>query len=168
MLKVSKRTLLLVAGIVWLIAGGNIAWLGIRSFAQMDQGIWWLLVIGAVVVFTLFHVKVFSKMVGKHAIRIAGYEAERIGIWHFFDVPGYAMMAIMMTGGISLRAFGLVPVWFIAFFYTGLGIALALSSRSLRASRQSSRPVPAGSRCGFARIIASRYMIPPYHEGPLV
>ena len=29
MLKVSKRTLLLVAGIVWLIAGGNIAWLGI-------------------------------------------------------------------------------------------------------------------------------------------
>lgn len=88
MLKVSKRTLLLVAGIVWLIAGGNIAWLGIRSFAQMDQGIWWLLVIGAVVVFTLFHVKVFSKMVGKHAIRIAGYEAERIGIWHFFDVPG--------------------------------------------------------------------------------
>ena len=87
MLKVSKRTLLLVAGIVWLIAGGNIAWLGIRSFAQMDQGIWWLLVIGAVVVFTLFHVKVFSKMVGKHAIRIAGYEAERIGIWHFFDVP---------------------------------------------------------------------------------
>ena len=39
MLKVSKRTLLLVAGIVWLVAGGNIAWLGIRSFAQMDQGI---------------------------------------------------------------------------------------------------------------------------------
>lgn len=116
MLKVSKRTLLLVAGIVWLIAGGNIAWLGIQSFAQMGQGIWWLLVIGAAAVFTVFHVKVFSKMVGKHAVRIAGYEAERIGIWHFFDVPGYAMMAIMMTGGISLRAFGLVPVWFIAFF----------------------------------------------------
>ena len=144
MLKVSKRTLLLVAGIVWLIAGGNIAWLGIRSFAQMDQGIWWLLVIGAVVVFTLFHVKVFSKMVGKHAIRIAGYEAERIGIWHFFDVPGYVMMAIMMTGGVSLRAFGLVPVWFIAFFYTGLGIALALSGASffVRFARRGNRPAP--------------------------
>ena len=144
MLKVSKRTLLLVAGIVWLIAGGNIAWLGIRSFAQMDQGIWWLLLIGAVVVFTLFHVKVFSKMVGKHAIRIAGYEAERIGIWHFFDVPGYAMMAIMMTGGISLRAFGLVPVWFIAFFYTGLGVALALSGASflIRFARRGNLPAP--------------------------
>ena len=51
-------------------------------------------------------------------------------MWHFFDVPGYTMMAIMMSGGISLRAFGLVPAWFIAFFYTGLGIALALSGAS--------------------------------------
>ena len=31
MLKVSKRTLLLVAGIVWCLAGGNIAWLGIQE-----------------------------------------------------------------------------------------------------------------------------------------
>ena len=37
------------------------------------------------------------------------------------------MMAIMMTGGISLRAFGLVPNWFIAFFYTGLGASLLLA-----------------------------------------
>ena len=30
----------------------------------------------------------------------------------------------MMTVGISLRAFSLAPSWFIASFYTGLGIAL--------------------------------------------
>lgn len=110
----------------------------------MDQGMWWLLIIGAAVVFTLFHIKVFSKMVGKHAVRIAGYEADRVGIWRFFDVPGYAMMAVMMTGGISLRAFGLVPVWFIAFFYTGLGVALALSGASflIRFARRGNRPAP--------------------------
>ena len=154
MLKVSKRTLLLVAGIVWLIAGGNIAWLGIRSFAQMDQGIWWLLVIGAVVVFTLFHVKVFSKMVGKHSNRIAAYEDDKIGFWRFFDASGYIMMAIMMSGGISLRAFGLVPMWFIAFFYTGLGIALALSGVSflVRFARRSGTPAP----CPFSFLTPSR------------
>ena len=67
-----------------------------------------------------------------------------MGVWNFFDVPGYAMMAIMMTGGISLRAFGLVPVWFIAFFYTGLGIALALSGASflIRFARRGNRPAP--------------------------
>ena len=144
MLKVSKTALLFIAGIVWLAAGVNIARLGILSFGQMSQGVWWLLIIGAAVVFTLFHIKVFSKMVGKHAVRIAGYEADRVGIWRFFDVPGYAMMAIMMTGGMSLRAFGLLPNWFIAFFYTGLGIALALSGMSFlgRFARRGNLPVP--------------------------
>ena len=54
------------------------------------------------------------------------------------------MMAVMMTGGISLRAFGLVPNWFIACFYTGLGIALALSGMSFlgRFVRRGNLPVP--------------------------
>ena len=43
MLKVSKRTLLLVAGIVWCLAGGNIAWLGIQEFVQVDSNMCWLL-----------------------------------------------------------------------------------------------------------------------------
>ncbi|MFR1166792.1 MAG: hypothetical protein ACLSDQ_03730 [Adlercreutzia equolifaciens] len=45
----------------------------------------------------------------------------------FFDVRGYLIMAVMMGGDIALRSFHLVPGWFIAFFYTGLGIALALA-----------------------------------------
>ena len=49
----------------------------------------------------------------------------------FFDVRGYLIMAVMMGGGIALRSFHLVPGWFIAFFYTGLGIALALCRRGL-------------------------------------
>ena len=36
-------------------------------------------------------------------------------------------MAFMMGGGIWLRSSGLVPDVFIAFFYTGLGCALALA-----------------------------------------
>ena len=54
------------------------------------------------------------------------------------------MMAIMMTGGISLRVFGLIPVWFIAFFYTGLGIALALYGASflIRFARRGNLPAP--------------------------
>lgn len=36
-------------------------------------------------------------------------------------------MAFMMGGGLWLRSSGLVPPIFIAVFYTGLGIALALA-----------------------------------------
>lgn len=150
MFKVSKRTLLLIAGIVWLAAGGNIAWLGIQAFAQINMSYVWAIILGAVVVFTLFHMKIFSKMVGKHSNRIAAYEDDKIGFWRFFDASGY----IMMSGGISLRAFGLVPMWFIAFFYTGLGIALALSGVSflVRFARRSGTP----ATCPFSFLTLSR------------
>ena len=154
MFKVSKRTLLFIAGIVWFAAGGNIAWLGIQACAQINMSYVWAIIIGAVVVFTLFHIKIFSKMVGKHSDRIAAYEDDKIGFWRFFDASGYIMMAIMMTGGISLRAFGLVPMWFIAFFYTGLGIALALSGVSflVRFARRGGTP----ATCPFSFRTLSR------------
>ena len=154
MFKVSKRTLLLIAGLVWLAAGGNIVWLGIQAFAQIAMSYIWAIIIGAVVVFTLFHMKIFSKMVGKHSRRITAYEADKIGFWRFFDASGYIMMAIMMSGGISLRAFGLVPMWLIAFFYTGLGIALALSGVSflVRFARRDGVPAP----CPFSFLTLSR------------
>ena len=154
MFKVSKRTLLFIAGIVWFAAGGNIAWLGIQACAQINMSYVWAIIIGAVVVFTLFHIKIFSKMVGKHSDRIAAYEDDKIGFWRFFDASGYIMMAIMMTGGISLRAFGLVPMWFIAFFYTGLGIALALSGVSflVRFARRGVTP----ATCPFSFLTLSR------------
>ena len=37
------------------------------------------------------------------------------------------IMAVMMTGGITIRYAHLMPDVFIAVFYTGLGIALALA-----------------------------------------
>ena len=60
----------------------------------------------------------------KHTKRILGYEGDR-PFWHFFSIKAYLMMACMMIGGIGLRAAGIFPDTFIAFFYTGLGCALA-------------------------------------------
>ena len=84
------------------------------------------LLIGIPATFVVFHM-MFSKLVGKHAARIRSYGEEKMHVLKFFDVRGYLIMAVMMGGGIALRSFHLVPGWFIAFFYTGLGIALALA-----------------------------------------
>ena len=62
----------------------------------------------------------------KHTKRIIGYEAYR-PFWNFFDLKAYLIMAFMMGGGIGFRAAGIFPDIFIAFFYTGLGCALALA-----------------------------------------
>ena len=126
-MRVAKEKLLLIAGFVWLAAGFNIALLGVSAFSQMDEGLLLALAVGAVLVFTVFHAGMFSKLVGKHADRIVAMEEDRAPVWKFFDAKGYLIMAFMMTMGIGLRASGIAPLWFIAFFYTGLGASLLLA-----------------------------------------
>ena len=76
--------------------------------------------------------------------RIRAYEEELHFFLKFFDVKSFIIMAVMMTGGIWLRSSGVAPDRFIAFFYTGLGIALALSGMSFlgRFVRRGNLPVP--------------------------
>lgn len=127
-MKISTEKLLLVAGFVWIIAGGNIANIGIGALTH-DHLVWWVLV-ATLVIFVMFHMFVFQKLVKKHAERIRGFEEDKKNILHFFDKKGYIIMAIMMGGGIGLRASGILPEWFIAFFYTGLGAALTVAGIS--------------------------------------
>lgn len=140
MFKVRAKYLLLIAAGVWLLAGLNIVRLGalacmegaVPPFLATDAASFGapaaaiMLAVGIPAVFLAFH-PMFSKLVGKHADRIRGYGEDRMHVLRFFDVKGYVVMAIMMGGGIGLRAAGFVPSWFVAFFYTGLGAALALA-----------------------------------------
>ncbi len=79
---------------------------------------------GVGIVFWTF---IFGKLVVKHTARITGSEEERHFFLKFFDVPGFVSMAVMMTGGMSIRAVGLAPEGFIAVVYTGRGCALTLA-----------------------------------------
>jgi hypothetical protein len=80
----------------------------------------------AIVVFALFYLFVFSRLVRKHTRRIRSRAEDRLPFWHFFDRSSWAVMAVMMGGGLSLRLSHLMPDWVIAFFYSGLGVALFL------------------------------------------
>ena len=114
---------MLIAGIVWLIAGFNVARLGILSYLEMAPQ--WYLFLLTIAVFSLFGT-MFYKMSQKHTKRIMGYEEYR-PFWHFFDLKAYIIMVCMMGGGIGLRAAGVFTDTFISFFYSGLGCALALA-----------------------------------------
>ena len=122
---VKKRTLLAVAGCVWLVAGFNVARLGVLSYQKLSS-ITAIHILLSLIVFCPFGI-MFFKMSRKHAKRIKGYEEESRPMWHFFDLKAYLIMATMMGEGIWLRYSGLVPDVFIAVFYTGLGCALALA-----------------------------------------
>ena len=68
---VRKRTLLLIAGIVWMIAGFNVARLGVMSYMNVERK--WYLYLMSIVVFLLFGL-MFFKMSKKHTKRIIAYE----------------------------------------------------------------------------------------------
>ena len=130
--RIKKQPLIAVAGVVWLLAGLNVAVLGVRAAIDM-RGVAAIVFLalagGAIAIFCAFH-SMFSKLVQKNAQRIADLDGDRHHVVRFFDRKSYLMMAFMMSLGIGMRAAGIVPNWFIAFFYTGLGLALSLAGAS--------------------------------------
>ena len=121
---VKKNTLLLLACLVWSAAGFNVLRLGLMAYPAY-RGLWNYLL--SALVFSVFQIFVFGRLVKKHTGRIGAYTEERHFFLRFFDVRSFAIMAVMMTGGIGLRASGLAPERFIAVFSTGLGASLLLA-----------------------------------------
>lgn len=123
-MKVKSRTLLLIASLVWVIAGFNIVRIGFEAYRD---NLTMLNVFLSIVVFCLFWFLIFSKLVIKHTNRIKGYGDKKQLFIMFFDLKSFMIMAFMMVFGILIRSFDLAPEFFIAFFYTGLGTALFLA-----------------------------------------
>lgn len=122
-MKVKKQYLLLLACLVWIIAGANIVRIGFEAY-------WGYLTVFNIflsaVVFVVFQFFIFGRLVKKHTKRIISYE-ERQWFIKFFDIKSFIIMAVMMTGGIWLRASGVALERFIAVFYSGLGMSLLLA-----------------------------------------
>ncbi len=124
-----KRNLFLIAGILWLIAGTMVMKVGVPFLINDDKN-FLLGLLGAIVIFLIFYIMIFSKYVNKHKNRILNDKREKMKIWEFFDKSSYILMISMMTFGMVLRFSGLLPNFFFEFFYSGLGLALSLSGIS--------------------------------------
>ena len=122
--RIKKQPLIAVAGIVWLLAGLNVAILGVRAAIDM-RGLAAIILValagGAVAIFCAFH-PMFSKLVKKNAQRIADLEGERHHVVRFFDRKSYLMMALMMSFGIGMRAAGLFRLFRVECGWRRLGL----------------------------------------------
>lgn len=123
-MKVRRDTLLLLACLVWSAAGFNILRIGLIAYPPYRSVLNFIL---SALVFAVFQIFVFGKLVKKHTTRIHSYVEERHFFLKFFDGKAFAIMAVMMAGGIGLRVSGLAPERFIAVFYSGLGASLLLA-----------------------------------------
>lgn len=123
--KVKGRTLLLIAGLVWIIAGVNILRIGVVTWLTDSQS-WLFKICESTVIFLLFFNLVFRKLFAKHSKRI-GEKRDKHCPFSFFDVKGWIIMAFMIALGITIRAYHLLPNSFISVFYTGLSSALIIT-----------------------------------------
>lgn len=124
---VQKRTLLLIAGCAWSIAGGIlilrslIHLIGVNHLLAMELGI-------GIVFGTFFYLLLFARISKKHLTRINLIEIDNPCFFSFFNFRSYLLMAIMISGGITLRLSGLVNQEIIYTFFLCMGIPLLVSA----------------------------------------
>jgi hypothetical protein len=122
---VPKNQLMLLAGIVWCTAGAMVALIGIPLDVRLAQDNAILVPLTALI-FLVFYGLVFSRLVRKHTHRIRSHAEAELPVWLFFNRSSWIVMAVMMGGGMALRQAHVFSDEFVAFFYTGLGVALFL------------------------------------------
>jgi hypothetical protein len=121
-LSIPNKYLILIAGVVWMFAGILVIKTGFPLFITQRRFIFSVLL--AASVFLVFYFFIFSKLVEKHTIRISRDYRKKMFVLEFFDKKSYIIMLGMVLGGITIRKFSLLPVFFIGFFYVGIGLAL--------------------------------------------
>ena len=123
--KVSRRTLLAIAGVIWSFAGIKVTSMGIAGVVGSPVPLW-IRIVGAVAVGWLFIRYIFGPLYFRHRLRIMLSEPEPAPIHRFFDRRSYLIAVLMMGFGILLRRTGIVDPRHLAIFYMGLGPALLM------------------------------------------
>lgn len=145
-LGVSRYTLLFIAGILWISAGANILRIGIVAWMN-DTQCWWFKVAEATLVFLVFFLLIFRKLLNKHTRRIVR-KREKSCPFSFFDLKSWIVMGMMIAFGITARRYGWLPNSFISFFYTGLSCALIITGILFLARGHALRTREAGKKSG--------------------
>jgi len=124
---VSKRTLLLIAGCVWTLAGGILITRGLIKLIISDHLLWLELIL-ATLFGIVFYLVLFARISAKHINRITLIKVEDPCFFSFFNFRSYLMMAIMITGGITLRKLNVINPDILYSFFLAMGLPLLISA----------------------------------------
>jgi hypothetical protein len=124
---IPRRSLLLIAGLVWTTAGsilfikGSAYLIRFSNYLALRYLIGILLGIG-------FYIVLFARISLKHISRIRAIDIARPCIFSFFNFKSYILMGFMITGGILLRKCDIIEHDILFNFYLGMGIPLLISA----------------------------------------
>ncbi|MCX6252845.1 MAG: hypothetical protein NTX61_19085 [Bacteroidetes bacterium] len=124
---VSRRSLLMIAGCVWAIAGGILITRALVQLFIIRHYLLLELFLG--VVFGIaFYLILFTRISKKHITRIQLIKVDNPCFFSFFNFRSYILMMIMITGGITLRKLNVINPNILWTFYLTMGIPLAISA----------------------------------------
>ena len=124
---IPKRGLLMVAGVFWTFAGCMLLSRGVFGLLPFGRNMYFDIPIGLAGGIVFFFV-LFQRISKKHIKRMLGITIEKPCFFSFFDVRAYILMTIMISAGVSLRVFNLVPQQILYTFYVCMGVPLLISA----------------------------------------
>lgn len=123
---VDKRALLLLSGLMWVCVGSLLLFLSHSWLAAIKtREVMFFSGIGVVLALVIHHFG-FLKIVDKNLGRILPMAGKQC-IFSFMPWKSYLIVAIMAAMGVFLRH-SAIPKPFLSILYTGIGLALILSS----------------------------------------
>jgi len=124
---VAKRTLLLIAGCAWSIAG---AILISRALVQLIRINHYLLIdiMAGMILGLAFYILMFARISKKHITRITLIRIDNPCFFSFFNFRSYLLMTIMITAGITVRKLEILNREILYTFFLTMGIPLLISA----------------------------------------
>ena len=124
---VSKRSLLLVAGFAWTIAGGMLISRALLALWTIHHYMW-MEILAGIAFGIVFYLLLFARISKKHITRITLITIDNPCFFSFFNVRSYLMMVIMITTGVVLRKLDIINREILYTFYLTMGIPLLVSA----------------------------------------
>jgi hypothetical protein len=123
----TRRGLLFMAGTAWAIAGGILAYRGVRFIDEAALHPVVLFLVGAVGG-ALFFAFMFRRVSARHIARIQNIAHERPCLFSFLSWKSYIMMTLMISLGVLLRSASFIPRDGLGTFYIMMSVPLLVSS----------------------------------------
>lgn len=123
MIRVNKNTLYAFSCVFWLFAGAKVFNTGINNCLNYRGDMLYIVVL-SLIVFSVFHFLIFKKVLAKNKDFVFSLKGEKHSPIYMMSFKQYLIVVFMIVLGICVRKFHLLDNFIIAFFYTGLGLAL--------------------------------------------
>jgi hypothetical protein len=124
---VPRQVLVILGAALWGFAAFRILKLSYIKIEVYSKDPWINYVIG-VFGFIPFYFFVFRKVSKRYILRIINLKSERPCVFAFFDIRGYIMMTFMISMGILVSHWALIPELYKGTFFVSLGLSLLASA----------------------------------------